>query len=123
MKRICLALMLCVAVALAWGCSKSADEDKPIAEVKAEAEKMDTSQLRSQAEAYAEAIKEKAEEVKQLVEKQGEIPMTEKLSEEAKALANEIKQLNESIGKLKERLKVYVDKLEEKGGDTSGLDA
>ena len=113
-------LVLCSLVLL--GCSQKADENKPISEVKAEAEKMDTNQLRSMAMSYKEAIVAKKGEVEKLAAKLKEIPVTEMLGAEAKEIKSEIDNLNKSVSALKERFEVYYDKLKEKSGDTSGLE-
>lgn len=114
-----LLLVLCSLAVL--GCGQKADENKPMSEVKAEAEKMDTSKLRDMATSYKEAITAKKGEVEKITAKLKEIPVTEMLGEEAKGLKADIDDLNTSISALKERFDVYYDKLKEKGGDTSGL--
>jgi hypothetical protein len=103
------------------GCGQKADENKPMSEVKAEAEKMDSSELRAMATSYKEAITAKKGEMDKIAAKLKEIPVTEMLGEEAKGLKADIDNLNQSISALKERFDVYYDKLQEKGGDTSGL--
>ena len=103
------------------GCGQKADENKPMSEVKAEAEKMDTSGLRTMAMNYKEAITAKKGEVDKIIAKLKEIPLTEMLGEEAKGLKADIDNLNKSASALKERFDVYYEKLKEKGGDTSGL--
>lgn len=113
-------LLLCLLVLL--GCSQKADEDKPISEVKAEAEKMDAAQLRAMAMKYKEAIVAKNKEVEKLVEELKEIPATEMLGEGADKIKTEMESINKSLSALKERFEVYYNKLKEKGGDTSGLE-
>jgi chromosome segregation ATPase len=103
------------------GCGKKADEKKPIAEAKAEAEKMSVKDLRAMATAYKNAITDKKAEVEKLAAKLKEIPMMEKLGEKAKKLSSSIESLNKSVSALTERYEIYYNKLKEKGGDTSGL--
>lgn len=103
------------------GCGKKADENKPISEVKAEAEKMSAADLRTTAISYKEAIEAKGKEVEKLAAKLKEIPVAEILGKEAKALKTEMDNINKSVSALKERLQIYLDKLKEKGGDLSGL--
>jgi outer membrane murein-binding lipoprotein Lpp len=117
---MCALLALCSLVLL--GCGSKADENKPVSEVKAEAEKMDTSQLRAMAEEYKNAIVAKKADVEKLAAKLKEIPVTEMLGEEAKGLKTDIDNLSKSVSALKERFEVYYNKLKEKGGDTSDLE-
>ncbi len=112
-------LALCF-VAL-FGCGKKADENKPLSEVKAEADKMSADKLRSMAMAYKDAISAKKGEVEKVASKLKGIPVTKMLEDEAKGLKSDIEILNKSVSALKERFQVYYNKLEEKSGDTSGL--
>lgn len=117
----CCLIALCLFFIL--GCGKKADETKPISEVKAEAEKMDTAGLRAMAMAYQKAITTKTGDLEKLTAKLKNIPATEMLGNEAKELKADIDNLNKSISALKERFEVYYQKLKEKGGDLSGLQA
>ena len=112
-------LVLCALTLL--GCGKKADENKPIAEAKAEAEKMNVEQLRSMAMKYKDAVTAKTDEVKNVADKLKEIPIAKMLGEEAKGLKTDIADLNNSAKALKERFQVYYEKLKEKDGDLSGL--
>ncbi len=115
--------LLTVAALAVGGCrGKKADENKPISEVKAEAEKMDAGQLRSMAMTYNEAIVAKTGDVEEATAKLKKIPATELLGEEAKNLKADIENLTKSVNALKERFEVYYQKLKEKGGDLSGLE-
>lgn len=112
-------LTLCALALL--GCGKKADENKPISEVKAEAEKMNAEKLRDMALAYKDAIEAKKGDVEKITAKLKEIPVTQMLGDEAKGLKADIDDLNKSVSALKERFNVYYGKLKEKGGDLSGL--
>ena len=112
-------LVLC-ALAL-FGCSKKADENQPIGEVKAEAEQMSAADLRSMAMKYKDAIMAKQEDLVKCTGKLGDIPIAKMVGTEAKELKGEIDNLNKSVSALKERFQVYYQKLKEKGGDLSGL--
>lgn len=112
-------LVMCSLAVL--GCSQKADEEKPMSEVKAEAEKMNTDELRTVAMKYKEAITAKTGELERINAKLKEIPVTEMLGEQAKGLKADIEDLNKSISALKERFDVYYLKLKEQGGDTTGL--
>ena len=116
---LCCLIALCLFAIL--GCGKKADENKPISEVKAESEKMDTDGLRAMAMVYQKAIAAKNSEVEKLTAKLKDIPVTEMLGNEAKELKTDLDDLNKSISALKERFEVYYQKLKEQGGDLSGL--
>jgi len=116
---LCCLIALCLFAIL--GCGKKADENKPISEVKAEAEKMDTDGLRAMAMVYQKAIAAKNSEAEKLTAKLKDIPVTEMMGNEAKELKADIDNLNKSISALKERFEVYYQNLKDKGGDLSGL--
>ena len=116
---ICCLIALCLFAIL--GCGKKADENKPISEVKAEAEKMDTDGLRAMAMSYKEALAAKSGDLEKLTAKLKDIPVTEMLGEEAKNLKADMVNLEKSISALKERFEVYYQKLKDAGGDLSGL--
>ena len=116
---LCCLIALCLFAIL--GCGKKADENKPISEVKAEAEKMDTDGLRAMAMVYQKAITAKNGEVEKLSAKLKDIPAAEMLGNEAKELKADVDNLNKSISALKERFEVYYQNLKDKGGDLSGL--
>ena len=127
-RSICsFALLTGCLLALA-GCGKkdertvSADENKPMSEVKAEADQMTPQGLRTAAVAYRDAVLAKKAEVEQFVGKFRELPTEEMFGEEAKRLQTEIESANKSIAALTERFQLYYDKLKEKGGDLSGLE-
>jgi hypothetical protein len=109
------------------GCGKkddrtvNADENRPISEVKAEADQMTLQGLRTAAVAYRDAILAKKAEVEQLAGKFRELSTEEMFGEEAKRLQTEIEGANESIAALTERFQLYYNKLKEKGGDLSEL--
>ncbi len=116
---LCCLIALCLFAIL--GCGKKADENKPISEVKAEAEKMDTDGLRAMAMVYQKSIAAKNSEVEKLTATLKDIPVTEMLGDKAKELKADIDNLNKSLSALKERFEVYYQKLKEQGGDLSGL--
>ena len=112
-------LMLTVA-----GCgSKSGDVDteKPVSEVKAEANTMTVDQLKATAIKYRDAIKAKEPEIQKLMDQIKEIPLTEALGEEAKKLKADLEELKTSLDTLKEHFQVYYDKLVELKADVTGL--
>jgi len=98
------------------------DENKPISEVKAEAEKMSTEELRTIALKYKESILAKSEKLDEitgnLMGALGKGDQSNKLNE----LKAELEEINKSTAALNERFEVYYQKLKEKGGDVSGLE-
>ena len=109
------------ALLIVCGCGKNADTDKPIADVKAEAEKMDATQLRSMAMQYKDAIAAKAEEIKVEGTKLKDLPIAELMGDKAKELNARINELTKTVDALNERFNVYVEELKKKGGDLTGL--
>jgi hypothetical protein len=110
------------------GCGKKAvernvDENKPLSEVRAEAEKMSVDELRDMAVKYKEAMASKMAEVDKLTVKLTSVLIGENRGSERKEFTAEMENLNKSLSALGERFQVYYDKLKEKGGDLSGLEA
>ena len=95
--------------------------EKSIADLKAEAAKMDVASLTEVAKKYKDAIMQKQGSLKTLTEQLAAIPLTEKMGTQAQNLTKEIKTLTDAIAPLKERLSVYVDAIKAKGGDTTSL--
>ena len=116
---LCCSLILCSLVLL--GCGKKADESKPISEVKAEAKQMDIDELISIAMKYKKAILAKEPEIRKLTDQFKDLPIAKKLGTEGKEIKAELDALDKSVSALKERFRVYYNKLKEKGGDLSGL--
>ncbi len=121
LRNITICCLLVLLVAALSGCGSKADEDKPISDVKAEAEKMDVDQLRDVAMQYKDALVAKKADVAEITAKLKEIPITEIMGEEAKNIKAEIDNLNKSASALKERFQVYYNNLKAKDGDLSGL--
>ena len=102
------ALVLILFVSLiATGCGGGVNEDKPISEVKEEAQKMAVDQLKSVVAKYQKAVESKKTEINALKEKLKEIPVVEMLGDEAKKIKTEITSVTKSINALTQRLKVY----------------
>ncbi|MGD9109815.1 MAG: hypothetical protein PVG93_02635 [Phycisphaerales bacterium] len=115
-----LGLMILLTAGL-FGCGKKADEKKPLADVEAEAEKMDVAKLRKMALTYKDTITAKQDEIKKISAKLQELGIAKSLTDEAKALTADISELKKSLTALTDRFNIYYKKLKEKGGDTSGL--
>ena len=122
-RCVVLCCLLAMWVVATGGCGgKKVDENKPISEVKTEAETMDVGQLRNMAVTYKEAIVAKKGEAEKIAAKLKEIPATELLGEQAKQLKANVDNLTKSVDALKERFGIYYAKLKEKNGNISGLD-
>ncbi len=114
-------LIALIPLFIMFGCGKTADETKPLSEVKAEAAKMDVDGLREMALKYKEAIQAKLEDAGKIKEELKGVPLTEMLGEKAKELKQELEPITKSINALKERFNVYYNELKKKSGDLSGL--
>ena len=131
-KSITLLCLLVLCSVTVLGCSEKKetvvgtdlkiDENKPISEVKAEAEKMDAGQLRAAALKYKEATEAKNAEVDKLAKELMQSMVADKSGDKAKDLNARMSALNKSAEALAEQFQVYYDKLKAKGGDLSGLD-
>jgi len=122
--RIGLCLLISGFLLSVAGCSKktgSASETIPVADVQAEAGKMNVEQLKAKAMDYKNAIVAKKADIEKLAAKIKAIPVTEQMGTEAKALQTDLANLNKSVAALTERFQVYYNKLKEMGGDVSGL--
>ena len=121
-KKILLCSMLAMLLVAFSGCSKKTDENKSISEIKAEADKMSIEQLTAAAMKYKNAIMAKSAEIDSAMEGLKKVPITDMLGDDVKKLKSEINSLSKAIAPLKERMKIYYDKIKEKGGDASALD-
>ena len=121
MKKTLLPLMLALSMTFLFGCGKKADENKPISEVQAEAQKMSVDDLKAMAMKYKDAIEAKKADIDKITAKLKEIPVTQMLGDESKKLKADIDNLTKSLSALKERFQVYYDQLKAKGGDVSSL--
>ena len=110
-----------VVMLMLGGCGSKADENKPMSDVKAEAETMSIEKLKATALAYKKAIEAKKPELEKIAAKLKEIPLADALGKEAKSLKSDIEELNKSVGALKERFGVYYGKLKELKADVSDL--
>jgi hypothetical protein len=104
------------------GTDTTLDESKPLSQVKAEAEKMDVDQLKATATKYKEAIEAKEAQVDKLAQDLMKAAIADKASDKMKELNAQMAKINESVEALVARFQIYVEKLKEKGGDTSGLE-
>jgi len=111
-------VVLLVGVAFVAGCGKKADENRPVADMRVEAEKMDAATLRENAKVYKDALQAKMAELNKVKE---QIKPDELLTEKGIELQKKSAEISASIGKLRERLQVYLDQLAKKGEDITDL--
>jgi hypothetical protein len=117
-------MLLCLLAAFALvaaGCGKKTDENKSISQVQAEAGKMSVEQLRTAALECKNALMAKKGELAKLEEKVKMLTSDKIISGEGQKLTANIQSAGKSIADLSEQLKIYVNKIKEKGGDISGL--
>ena len=105
------ALLGGLALAMAAGCGGGASEDKPLADVQAEAPKMNADQLQAAIESYKAAVEKRQTEIKGLAEDLQKVPLTEMMGEKAKAIHAKMDEANKSVLKLQERMQVYANEL------------
>lgn len=101
----------------AAGCGQSSsgvNENKPIQEVQAEAQKMNADQLKAMVQKYETALQSKKAEIETVQAKLKEIPIKDLLGEDAKKIKEDISQIGSSMKNLTERLNVYADSLKTK---------
>ena len=117
-------ILLCLLAVFALvviGCGKKTDEKKTVSQVQAEASKMSVDQLRAAALECKNALMAKKSELSKLEEKVKMLTPDKIIGSEGQKLTTDIQSAGKSIADLSGRLKVYVDKIKEKGGDVSGL--
>jgi len=115
MRKIVKILMPVILVSfILAGCAGGVNENKPIAEVRTEAESMTANQLQAMVDKYKKVIESKKAELRKLNEKLRAIPVTELLGDEAKAIKGGIEAVAKSIRAFGERLNVYARELGQK---------
>jgi len=113
-KMIILPVVILLSVFIAAGCGSGVSEDKPVDEIKQEAQGMDMSQLENIVAKYKQAIEAKKPELQKLQTKLRSIPVTELMGEEAAAIKDDIQKISTSITSLTARMKAYADELRKK---------
>jgi chromosome condensin MukBEF ATPase and DNA-binding subunit MukB len=108
-----LAVLAGLGLAMVAGCGGGggASEDKPVAEVQAEAAKMNPDQLKSAMASYQAAIDKRQAEIKGLTADLQKVPLADMMGEKAKDLRAKMEQVTQSITKLQERMQVYAAEL------------
>ena len=103
-------------VALLSGCggsssNSSIDENKPVSQIAADANKMTQADLQKMVDKYNAAIAAKGKELEALTAKIKAIPLTDLMGDKAKTLKGEMSAVTASMGKLKDQLAVYTKEL------------
>jgi hypothetical protein len=93
------------------GGSSSIDENKPVSQIAADAQKMTQADLQKMVTKYEAAITEKGKELEALTAKIKEIPLTELMGEKSKTLKADISKITTSMGKLKDQMAAYAKEL------------
>lgn len=127
-KSIVLFAMLAAIIVLP-GCGKkddlkkdaSVDENKPVSEIKAEADEMDVDQLREMAMKYRDAIKDNKAQADKVMAKLREAGTGSAMTDEFAEIKDEISALVKSKKALMRRYGVYHDKLVLSKADVSDL--
>jgi Skp family chaperone for outer membrane proteins len=109
-------LLSCAAALSA--CSK-ADTNKPIDQVRAEAETMNVSQLESAAKDYAGEIAEKQKEAENIQSQLTQLSLQEAMGEKAKKIKDDVARVTQELSALTERYNIYVQRFQAAGGDLS----
>jgi len=111
MRFVKVYVFIALACLILAGCGGGASEDKPISEIKTEAESMSAQQLNDMVAKYQKAIESKKAEWEALQEKLKSIPVAQMLGEEAKKLKSDISNITQSVRALTERLNTYKNEL------------
>lgn len=119
MRKTLSALLVLGLVACVSGCSKKADETKPLDQVQTESQKMNVDQLKAKVAEYKAAIEAKQPEVDKIQKELGS-SLTGAVSGQKPANADELKakldKLQASIKALKDRMDIYAAELQKKQG-------
>ncbi|MFH1837167.1 MAG: hypothetical protein ABH862_03535 [Candidatus Omnitrophota bacterium] len=108
MKRACsLILVIAIAAFMAAGCGSGVSEDKPIADVKKEAQQMNAGQLEGIIAKYKKAIEAKKAELQKLQKQLKAIPAAQMMGEKAVAIRKDMENAARSIKALTERIRAY----------------
>ncbi|MBP9855033.1 MAG: hypothetical protein KBD53_09225 [Candidatus Omnitrophica bacterium] len=96
------------------GGGSAVNENKPITEIKAEAEKMSVKQLQATIQKYEAAINSRKDDLEKLRAKIENIPLKDLISDETKKLKKELTEIGLSVKDLSDRMGVYASALRTK---------
>jgi len=107
-----------VAALMVFGCGKSdsasVDVNKPVAQVKTEAEGLNVDALKQQVEAYQKELEAQKPKLAELEKKLKDTPLTQALSQDTIKLKEDITAQTGKMSKITERLNIYADELKKK---------
>lgn len=113
--------LLPLALVVVMGCGKKADTNKPMEEVRAEAQTMSAKELESSAKAYASEINRLKPEMEKIQAKLKDLAPTELLGDKAKGIKEEISKVSSRLSALTQRYDVYAEQYKKVGGDLSAI--
>ena len=99
------------------GCAKKADPKRPIEKIQKEVMTMSVAQLESKASAYAAAIRAQKAEITKIQQQIQKMPVDKVFSD--KTMTRKIAGIGREAEALFERYRIYVQALQDKGGDLS----
>jgi exonuclease VII large subunit len=115
LRRAALGILALISMALYCGCGgPKVDEKKPVAEIRTEAQKMTSRELRRVADAYGEAVVEKRDAIDDLRDRLQDLKPEELVNQGAATLKKDADTVATSISALDERQKLYIDLLQTK---------
>ena len=116
MKKIIATIILVVMLSLAVaGCGGSGvSEDKPISEVRTEAQSLNVDQLKAMVAKYEKVIESKKSEIEAITAQLKKIPLTQMMGEEAGKLKGDISDITASVKALTDRLNIYAQEIKSK---------
>lgn len=106
---------------VAAGCAEKADPKKPVQRIKKEVERMSVEELQSAAEAYAQKLRSQHAEVAKITERMKTISVEEIFSKKTKPIKDRFLSIQVESSALFQRYQIYINKLQEKGVDTSQI--
>jgi len=113
-KALLLMMVIALTAVMVTGCGGGVSEDKPIAEIKQEAQSMDAAQLQAIVDKYKKAIEAKKPEIQKLKDKLSKLPITELMGKDAAAIKDDLGEVTKSIQALTARMQAYVAELSKK---------
>ena len=99
------------------GCAKQADPKRPIEKIQKEVVSMPVAELESHAAAYAAAIRLQKSEIRKIQQEIQKMPVEKFFN--TKSLTGKIADIGRRAEALFERYRIYVQALQDKGGDLS----
>ncbi|GEM_PF-4364428 len=114
--------VLLLGLLLSIGCggasSKEDLERRSLQDVYDEAQKLSVDGLERQAAAYRDAIRSQQGEMEQLRQQRNSLPYDQRNGDQAQKLDEEMKDLGTSIKNLRDRHRIYIERLQQKGVPT-----